>query len=283
MTQAHSASSTKPTDRPIGSFFGPLHFEVLPNLLPETTLFLHGNLASNRWWQPLQGVLRQTSGAAAARGSMIMVEFTGCGLSRDPLSTEDLSMFRLAEQIIGMVRQLRINRPIHLVGHSTGGLVAGILLAQAPELFSRAILLDPVGAKGVRFDESMIGAFEAMKSDRELVATVLGSTIHQNDPKTSFFQEVIVPDAFRAVQKAGLMVLQNLDSLDVGSLLSKVPHPVLVLHGEHDLLLPQADSEALAKLLPKGLFQVVPGQGHCTNVENPGRLLNYMNEFLFVS
>jgi pimeloyl-ACP methyl ester carboxylesterase len=185
-----------------------------------------------------------------------------------------------AADFISQIRAL--NRgPMHVVGHSTGGLIAALMLAQAPELFKKAVLLDPVGAQGITFDRSMIKAFEQMKIDRNLTGVVIGSTIHNNDSQSDFFNQVIVEDAFLAVKSVGHWVLEALDGLDVRAKLADVKHPVLVLHGEYDKLLPLADSQALAALFPNGKFAILPDQGHCANVENPEKFVDEVRRFLF--
>ena len=189
-------------------------------------------------------------------------------------------MDRLANDFIALVKANNWGK-INLVGHSTGGLIAGLMLAKAPELFNKAVLLDPVGAKGVTFQESMTAAFEQMKQNKSLVSMIMASTIHKNDDQSDFFRQVVVEDAFAAVSKVGVLVLKALDGLDSTAQISTVTHPVLVLHGEHDGLLPMEDSKQMAALMKNGQFKVIPGHGHCTNVENPTTFVQLMSDFLF--
>jgi pimeloyl-ACP methyl ester carboxylesterase len=44
--------------------------------------------------------------------------------------------------------------------------------------------------------------------------------------------------------------------------LSRVTAPTLVIHGTDDPLLPLANGQALAALIPGARFEVVPGMGH---------------------
>lgn len=255
----------------------PVHFELRDGLSPRNVLFIHGNLASNLWWIPFEEEWKKAGNQGD--GCLVYAEFRGCGQSPAPKSEAEVDMHLFAEDFIQVVRSLNRGR-FSLVGHSTGGLIAALMLAKAPELFDRALLLDPVGAQGVTFDPSMIQAFEKMKQDKALTAAVIGSTIHQNDANSGFFKDVIVEDAFSAVKSVGHLVLKALDGLDVRKELAKVPHPVLVLHGEHDQLLPVADSKAMAEILPKGRFEVFAGQGHCGNVEDPRAFAAKVQEFL---
>lgn len=255
-----------------------IHFEILEGLVPVDTLCIHGNMASTKWWGPAAQVWKQAP--LSKNGALILVDFRGCGQSTPPRSQKDVAMDLFAEDFIALVRSLK-RGPMNLIGHSTGGLIAALMLEKAPELFNKAVLLDPVGAGGIRFDDSLTGAFEQMKTNKELVAIVLGSTIYQNDPQSEFFKTVVVEDAFHAAKTVGDKVLRALDGLDVRSRLRTVKHPVLVLHGEHDQLLPMADSKELAALMSNSKFEVIQGQGHCANVENSEKFVKITSEFLF--
>lgn len=257
-----------------------LNYEVHEGLVPEPILFVHGNLASNGWWYPAQEFWQAQARGQNFRSPLIYAEFRGCGGSSAPKDDSEVDMNRFADDFIGLVRSLNIG-PVHLVGHSTGGLIVALMLAKSPELFKKAVLLDPVGATGVQFDQSMIGAFEQMKVSRDLVGTVMNATIYQNDPQSAFFRDVVVEDAFKAVKVVGHLVLKALDGFDARQDIAKITHPVLVLHGEHDKLLPMKDSEELASLIKTAQFVVIPDQGHCTNVECPEKFVALVRGFLF--
>ena len=257
-----------------------INYEIKESAVPEDIFFIHGNLASNRWWYPAEEVwLKEAKGKNYA-GSLIYAEFRGCGKSSAPKDLSGVDMQLFAADFIEVLRKL--NRgPVHVVGHSTGGLIAALMLAEAPELFKKAVLLDPVGAQGVTFDPSMIAAFEQMKLDKNLTAAVIGSTIHNNNPHADFFRSVVVEDAFQAVKSVGHWVLEALDGLDFREKMRSIKNEVLVLHGEHDRLLPMRDSQALADLFSQGKFAVIPDQGHCANIESPAKFVKMVRSFVF--
>jgi pimeloyl-ACP methyl ester carboxylesterase len=161
--------------------------------------------------------------------------------------------------------------------------VAALMLAKEPSLFNKAVLLDPVGATGVKFDPSMIAAFEQMKTDKNLVAVVLGATIYENDSQSDFFRQIVVEDAFHCVNAIGHNIIKALDNFDARAELAQVPNEILVLHGEHDTLLSMDASKKLAEILPKGEFRVIAGHGHCLNAEDPAQFVSITRNFLFHS
>lgn len=257
-----------------------INYEVHEGALPAHTLFVHGNLASNRWWYPAKEIWQSRAKGSPLPGSMILAEFRGCGESTAPRSVEEVNMWTFAKDFIGLVKDLGLSK-VNLVGHSTGGLIVALMAALEPVLFDRVLLLDPVGARGVKFEDSMTAAFESMKQDKALTAAVIGSTILNNDPESAFFKEIIVEDAFKAVKNVGAWVLQALDGFDVTSDVQKVSNKTLVLHGEQDVLLPVGDSQELAKLM-NGEFRILKGCGHCGNVENPSQFVEVAHNFLYV-
>lgn len=259
-----------------------IHYQVVENILPETTVFLHGNVASNRWWIPTQDVFYKLSKGKNFRGAMVCIEFFGCGKSEAPQSADDFDMPGLAALFNEIIQKNFPEQKVNLVGHSTGGFIAAAMTALSPGLFNKAVLLDPVGAKGLVLDENIKAGFTAMAADKNITALALGATIYENNPETDFFKKIIVEDGFNAVQKISYWVVQAFNNLDATQLLKKSTTETLVLHGEHDNLLSRDASEELAvKYLQNAKFELVPGHGHCMNVENPNSFVSKISGFLF--
>jgi pimeloyl-ACP methyl ester carboxylesterase len=241
-------------------------------------LFLHGNLASHRWWHPALNEMKKSG--AEGGGSAVVSDWRGCGRNEDwpgdrPFTLEDLAKDKLA-----LLDSLNMKKDVALVGHSLGGLIALQMMILDPSRFSRAVLLDPVGAKGVVFDDSMYEAFRQMAASRDLTRMVILSTVMNGDDLDDEFKELIAADAYKAVRGIGASVLEILKTVDLREGAARVAVPTLILHGEKDRIIPKADSEALSEIMPNSRLEILPANGHCWNVENPKAFAERLHKWL---
>lgn len=255
-------------------------YHVIENAAPFDVVFLNGNLASSRWWQPTLEALKSTPGYSAARnkGRIILFELPGCGESST--INGELSVPEITQQYIDLAKKLNVTSA-GLVGHSTGGLLSCWLLALAPEIFKKALLLDPVGAQGIQFEDLVLEKYEEMKASPELTAAIIAFTIHNCDQTSDHFQKVIAPDTFKSVNQVGSKMIRALRNYNSEDTIKKIKGSVMILFGEKDVLLPKADAQALAQMIPNAKFMEVPDTGHCLNVENPKLMASYIQEYLF--
>jgi len=254
------------------------YYEQHAGLSKQNTLFLHGNLASHRWWRP--ALQEMKAAGAKGAGTMILSDWRGCGNNDAWPIDKQFTIKDLAADQIEMLDQLGLKKDVALVGHSLGGLIALQMMIMDPSRFSRAVFLDPVGAKGVVFDESMYEAFKQMAASPELTRMVILSTVMNADNLDESFKEEIANDAFKAVKGIGASVLEILKTVDLTEGAATVKVPTLILHGEKDQIIAKADSEALQKIMPNATLEILPENGHCWNIENPRAFVARVNNWL---
>ncbi len=254
-----------------------MHVEIVPNVMQRDALFIHGNLASNRWWQPAFEIWRQQAQHKSLSGRAILAEWRGCGKSSRGLSLTDFNMRSLADQYIELLEDLGCAR-VNVIGHSTGGLIALLSMLKAPDRFERAVLLDPVAPKRFELDPKILQAFEGMRQDRHLCELVMASTIHNVSRDNSFFQ-TIVDDAFAVDPQVWTGVPTALQHVDAMEDLTRLEHPILVVHGEVDPILPKEDSQEVTKKLQRGEYREIAGHGHSLNIEDPKLFVELVNAF----
>lgn len=256
-----------------------IHYQVFKNIVPESILFIHGNLSSNRWWYPMLESVGQKPDPTLA-GDIILAEIRGCGHSSDVDEVEKISIISLADEFAQFISSLNI-KLLNIVGHSTGGSIAFILLAKLAKNINRGVLVDPVGARGRKFDQAILTAFHNMKADLGLVADIMKVTIKSPNIDPQFFRDVVVTDAARAAKVMGLKIAEAFGEFNYLEKLSQINCPVLVLHGDQDQVLPISDSKELARLIPGAQFETLQGLGHCPILEDPERLWLVIKRFLF--
>jgi pimeloyl-ACP methyl ester carboxylesterase len=251
-----------------------LHYEVVENVLPSHTLFLHGNVSSNLWWEPSKKIWSSAAaGPASEPGHMVLLEWRGCGKSKE---FRDFSFPLLVSDILAFTQYLNLGK-LNLVGHSTGGLLSLHALAQEPQLFAKALLLDPASPEGIPMGPSRLELFLEMGRDKmfcaaAILATILGGKLSKE------FRQKIVDDAFSVSPVIWSAVPEFLGSpppLDY----ARIHHEILVAHGQLDAVLDIQQSEALAGKI-KGKLLRLPGRGHSPNLEDPQLFTSFTKEFL---
>jgi 3-oxoadipate enol-lactonase len=248
-------------------------YSVTENAWTQDLVFLNGNLATSRWWMPTIEALKPLVANTPKTGRFIFLELPGCG--DGSLLVADLNVGEIVDSYMALLNSLNVKKAA-LIGHSTGGLLSCLMMAQNPEIFVKALLLDPVGAKGIQFEDSVLEKYEEMKTNRELTAFIIGFTIHNCDTQSAFFNDIIVEDTMKSVNNAGSRMIRALRGISFEEEIKKIKTPTTVLFGEKDILLPKADAQDLAKIIPVSKFIEVPEAGHCLNIENPRKMAEFI-------
>lgn len=243
-----------------------LYCERYPNQSKTDTLFVHGNLASHRWWHPMLEEWKKAG--QTGKGSLLLADWRGCGRNPDWSGDKPFTLAELAQDFIDLLGRERLAR-VNLVGHSLGGLIALQMMIMKPDLFNKAFLLDPVGAQGVVFDDSMYEAFRQMALSPDLTKTVILSTVLNSDRLDTKLKLAMADDGYKAVRGIGTSVLEILKTVDLRERAQQVKVQTLIAHGKEDAIIPLKDSEALSQLMPNAQLEVLGGVGHCWNVEDP--------------
>ena len=252
---------------------------------PVTVAFVHGNLASKDWFELVARRLPRDL-------RVIGFDWRGCGDSDKPEPGPDYanySMERHAADMLEGLDGLGVGR-CHLITHSTGGYIAALMELAAPGRFGRVLDLDPVSPKGLAFDAAGRSVFEAMKSAKAVTRAVMASaaptlfdpsSLAQGkapaflDPKSDLARlyDRIVDQTFGVSDGIWLGTPFHLDrAAATGGLTARMGEmraERLILWGEQDLWIPQADVEAMAAGLPNARLVKVPGVGHSMNLEAP--------------
>lgn len=209
------------------------------------------------------GFWRGAAGQLSRGHRLVIVDHRGAGASDRPAG--GYSIPRIAADVLGIMNALGLGRAA-LLGHSTGAMIAQTIAVTAPERVSCLVLSGAWARRDLRF-RRLFEARLALLQQAGPVAyqkltQALGhdaSWMEQNsallDAELRNAPERLSPIDVQAQRIA--MLLEH----DVHDALPRITVPALVIGATDDALIPFAQSEELARLIPGARLERLSG-GH---------------------
>ena len=238
-------------------------------------VLLHAFPLNKRMWEAQRNELSQ-------RFRVITPDFRGHGESEGP--QEDSTMERLAEDVRGLLDALRLPRVV-LGGLSMGGYAAFAFYRRHAARVAALVLADTRAqadtneGRQARYQLAALAEKEGSGAVAErLLPKLLAPSTQESQPEiVAAVREMILSTPPAGIVRALRGMAGRADS---GPLLPTIHCPTLILVGEQDTLTPPADSEAMAKAIPRAQLELIPGAGHLSNIEQPGRFTDLLQDFL---
>ena len=182
------------------------------------------------------GALDYAAYFAAGGYAVFSLDFCGGGLwSNSDGTMLEMSVLTEAADLNAVIDSFRGDprfSDIFLRGESQGGFVASYVAAQRPDDITGLLL--------------------------EYPAYVL-----QDDAERRRLPDGSFPEVSRLLgMRIGRIYSEDVTSFDIYELMAGYGGPVLILHGDRDLLVPMSYSERAVKAFPNAELVVMPGQGH---------------------
>lgn len=168
--------------------------------------------------------------------------------------------------------------PVHVIGHSLGGMFAAELAAVAPQVVQKLVLVDPFG----------LWLDDAPLPDPFTQTPDALAKLKWHDPANAAKE----PTAFDAAADGSKGTFRTINLSAATKFLWPLPDrglarrakyifaPTLVLQGESDGLVPVRYSEALAKLISGAKLKSIRDAGHYPMVEQEAAFLDAVETFL---
>jgi pimeloyl-ACP methyl ester carboxylesterase len=234
----------------------------------------------------------------AAERRVLLPDLLGHGRSGSPAPAVGAVEAQLS-MIDDVIMQEGTGRPVVLIGHSMGGILAQLHALRAPQQVSRLVLLDPpvpnltrfrrdprLTAKLILLRSPGVGALVARKlagmTPEELVDQQLADATPHPDriPRVAIEAAVaetreraaagIAEDGQRAQWEAILEIVALLARPTAWrERLAAITAPTLWLQGEDDPLADATAAAALAASRPDWTFRTRAGVGHLPQLEDP--------------
>lgn len=174
----------------------------------------------------------------------------------------------------------------HVVGLSMGAAIAQELALRATERVRSLTLLS-----GFAREDARMRAITALWAD---LYERLGTVMFHRSTEPWLFSPVFFENPanlrplLRYVEEAPYPQEADAFTRQVGAThthdtldrLHTITAPTLVVHGEHDLLVPPAHGQQLADLIPNANLELRPGVAHSVNLEQQGAFNRLLEAFL---
>ena len=205
----------------------------------------------------------------------------GYGRSDDPVAP--FSLADLADRTASLLDELAVERA-YVLGVSMGGVIAQLVYHRHPTRVQSLILADTnPGGGGLPEPERSARVQARLEALERLgprgMASVRAPVLLRPDAPPDILAEVteimaeVRPAGYRAAAIA-------LGQTDLTALLNGIDVPTLVIHGEHDRVVPPETGRFLAENIPGARFILIPQAGHVANQEQPAAFNAAVREFL---
>lgn len=242
-------------------------------------VLLHGSGAGVSGWANWRGQMPVFS----ERFRVLVPDLVGFGYTERLEGFEYRLMETWVEQMLAFFDALGLER-VDVVGNSFGGSVALALAVRAPQRIRRMVLM---GSGGVRepmtaeLDElwgytpsvdNMKKIMQIMAYDHALVTSEIAELRYRASLRPGVqetFERLFPPPRQRWLDA----------QVQPDEALRALEHPVLIVHGREDRVMPPAGSFKLLELLPNAQLHVFGKCGHWTMIEHRDRFNRLVADF----
>lgn len=257
-----------------------LHYELYeqPKNKPVLVL-LHGFLSSSFSFRRLIPLLKD-------RYTILSVDLPPFGKS-EKSTRFTYSFSNIAFVVCDLIRSFHFSK-VHVVGHSMGGQICLYMAKQAPDLVEKIVLLCSSGYMK-RMPKSLIYSsylpyfhfIVKRKLARQGVLHNLRNVVHNHE---LIDQEMIDGYTEPFLDNRIFMGLTRMIRHREGDLppeeLYKILHPVLLIWGEKDRVVPISIGRRLHQDLPNSTFVSIKDTGHLVPEECPEKVYEYILKFI---
>jgi pimeloyl-ACP methyl ester carboxylesterase len=244
-----------------------LTFHYLDYGLGDPVLFLHGNVASARWWLPT--IVRLPVGLRA-----VALDMRGYGLSDKPGT--GYTVAQRAADLQAFVTALELER-FHLVGHSLGGAVALQFALEDSAPIRSLTLLDPAPIEGLTTPPEKYAAIPHILANRESFAKVLRPVAPAGPFDDTW--ERLVDDGFLTDPSAWVGSARTLEHWNIEQEAAGLKVPTQLIWGADDSVVGRSSAERAARAILGCKLVILEGVGHSPNVERPDQFARLLVEF----
>jgi pimeloyl-ACP methyl ester carboxylesterase len=260
---------------------GITHYELAGLEEAQTVVLVHGFSIPYQIWDPVFVSLR------GGGFRVLRFDLYGRGTSAHPRISFDQDLFD--RQLLDLFDTLKLEDPVDLIGLSMGGSISAIFCARHPEKVRRLVLIDPTG---FQFKIPIWTRLLIVPHLGERVLGLIGEKILRSSMVKDFYGSDSYPEYVEIVRQQIKVVGYRqalLSTIRKGMLgeiseiyrqIGNQKHPVLLIWGTEDRLVPFKISKKACEVMPNVEFHPILGAGHIPHYEKSDVVNPIILEFL---
>jgi esterase len=234
-------------------------------------LVLHGWLGDHRMFEPMFDSLNFESFTYA------FMDYRGYGRSKE--LTGDYTLDEIAGDAFALAGKLGWDW-FDVVGHSMGGMAAQRMIADDAERVRAAVLIAPVPACGLKFDEDTWALYHGAIDDPIKRAGAVDLTTGGR-LSASWLDAVSSRSFAHSTREAVAAYFEAWTKTDFSARMNGIAHRTKVLVGEHDAVVtPKLMNETILAWNPRAEMDILQNCGHYPMLETPVYLATVMERCL---
>jgi 3-oxoadipate enol-lactonase len=242
-----------------------------------TLVFLHGLSGSSSAWLAYEPVF-------AHKYNLILVDLRGHGKSKRPINYRDYEVDKFADDLVELIRELRLQR-FYLVGHSLGSLLAAGVLRLLPDETRSVVFLSPVFGlsrlRGARVTARLLrwaaGALRVMPFHAGRQQRV----DYERFPNSGDWNAArLRADICNTGLHPYLYALAQIYAIDHRDWWRSLDKPCLIVHGRRDSLIPFKNAMLLAQETPHCAFVLLKDADHILVLNNVSDVGHAIERFI---
>lgn len=205
----------------------------------------------------------------------VAYDHRGTGATIAPV--DSISMETMVQDLFAVMDQMEISTCV-LAAESAGAIIAVTAILQQPQRFDGLVLVDALLHK--EKDAGDAAFIQGLKTDLQATydsfvnACVPASEANCQEIR-SWGRKILA----RATSDSAVKLLECTFGVDLRPELPRISVPTLILHGEHDVIVPLIDSQEAASRIPNSQLHVFNDTGHVPTMTRPNEVADLINQF----
>jgi pimeloyl-ACP methyl ester carboxylesterase len=227
---------------------------------------------------------------------IIVPDLPGFGDADALETTHDLEVY--VSWLHSFIKNLGVQTPPILLGHSFGSIVSSAYAAQYPATITKLILVNPIGAPALEGPKAVLTQLAVFyywlgrklptrlakpwlaSKPVVMIMSITMSKTHDKATRKYIHSEHLQHFSTFANPKSLSESFKTSVEHNVRETAAKVSRPTLLIAGELDDITPLSKQRELVRLFPNARLKVIKNVGHLTHYETPQQVAEYIKEFV---